>query len=164
MSVNKHFVNMSISLSNLWLILRNNHTTHNILVTKICWVQVDINLYIGRKFYSSAYMPSYWTSTCDSFVESTKLHWWGNECDKSVLWSLMVSQGHLESWFGQHNGYDHSQAATSELNAILVSKTGWSGFSFKVQQMVRHKNLAHPSQGKEYEQMLERFSGTLMKT
>lgn len=29
------------------------------LVLKIRWLEVDINSYIGKKFYSFAYMPSY---------------------------------------------------------------------------------------------------------
>ena len=36
--------------------------------------------------------------------------------------SIAIVQIHLESSFGQHCGYDNSQAATSGLNAILIQK------------------------------------------
>ena len=55
----------------------------------------------------------------------------------------------FESYFGQHNGYDIFQAATFQLNVILASKISWFEISIKVQQMVRHKNVLDPSQGKK---------------
>lgn len=39
-------------------------------------------------------------------------------------------QVYLESWFGQNNEYDNSQAVTSEINAILAKKKKIVGLSF----------------------------------
>lgn len=52
-------------------------------------------------------------------------------------------QVYLESWFGQNNEYDNSQAVTSEINAILAKKKKncWFEFSINIQQMVRNRNL-----------------------